>query len=77
MQTRLQILIEKLDLKFTRPKKNMDGWYLWRVDKTWPENEHAFIECADGIMLDTEVNDSGRVEECEPYGEFAGPIIDR
>jgi hypothetical protein len=60
---------------------NADGWYVWRNSPTWPKRDYKCIEIARGIMVDTEPMDSHgaqwRVVECQPYGQFRGPILPR
>ncbi len=57
-----------------------DGWFFWRLNPQWPRHAYRCIEVANGVMVDTEKDESGYgdiVSECEPYGEFRGPILRR
>ena len=71
----------KGQLFFTEPTGDMDGWYLWRNNKDWPQEEYRFVEVCDGTMIDEQVKDKfgseWMVVECEPYGEFCGPLMNR
>ena len=77
------IFLNKLIRRFTYGKlpPNQDGWYFWRLNKTWPKDCYKCIEIANGLMVDSEPMDSSgsewRVVECKPYGEFKGPILKR
>lgn len=58
-----------------------DGWYIWRNGPNWPKTDYRCIEIANGVMIDVEPADAygieWRVVECQPYGQFKGPILGR
>ena len=58
-----------------------DGWYIWRNGPDWPKTDYRCVEIANGVIVDAEPMDSygagWRVVECEPYGQFKGPILGR
>lgn len=75
-------LMDALDLTFVPASVVLvDGWYLWRNQKGWAAEDYAFKEFCEGEMTDIEnACEYGILQEqvwCKPYGELAGPIIDR
>lgn len=58
-----------------------DGWFVWRNSPWWPKDCYRCIEIANGVMVDVEPADSygavWNVVECNPYGQFRGPILGR
>lgn len=76
-------ILHKLIRKFVFGElpPNADGWYIWRNSPDWPKDCYKCIEIANGIMIDTIPGDSYGtyeiLEECKPYGQFKGPILNR